>query len=232
MTRVEKIKNVIGIIYSWVMFLFTPFFFISCGTIIPCTFRPFYYWSIGPLRIESSSGYSYSQIKTAFDDVMNFIWRGAPFKTGDLAFTAEEESHFADCIPLFRLQLILFIVGVVLFVTYYILTWKKVIPSKRFKNLSPVSYGAMLTLLLMAVIGIFAAVNFNLLFEIFHKIFFPGKSNWTFDPNTEQVINILPESFFLECAIFIISVVIILCITSITLGFVFRHRRNVKDRTL
>ena len=226
MGKKEKIKNIIGTIYSWVMFLFTPFFFISCGTIIPCTFRPFYYWSVGPLGIESSSGYSYNTIKTAFDDVMNFIWRGAPFKTGSLAFTAEEEAHFADCIPLFRLQLILFIVGAVLFLTYYILTWTKVLPSKRYKNLSPVTYGAMLTLTLMAVIGIWAAISFDGLFQVFHQVFFPGKSNWTFDPNTEEIIKILPESFFLECAIFIISVVVILCAVSITLGFVFRHKRE------
>ena len=230
MTKKEKIKNIISIVYGWVIFLFTPFFFVCCGTMIPCTFRPFYYWSVGPLKISETSGYSYNEIKTAFDDVMNFIWRGAPFKTGNLAYTAEEASHFADCIPLFRLQLIIFIIGAVLFTAYFVLHFTKVLPIKRFKDINPITYGAMLTLVFALVFGIFAAADFDGLFRAFHQVFFPGKSNWTFNPETEQIINILPEEFFLECAIFIVSVIAILCAISITLGFVFRHKRKLLER--
>ena len=47
--------------------------------------------------------------------------------------------------------------------------------------------------------------------KVFHKIFFPGKENWMFDPFEDPVINILPAEFFASCAILIVSVILISC---------------------
>lgn len=44
-------------------------------------------------------------------------------------------------------------------------------------------------------------IGFEQFFILFHKILFVGKSNWTFDPLTDPVIWILPESFFMHCFI-------------------------------
>ena len=213
-------KDTLNKILSVVSIIVTPIFFISFSALIPCIFRPFYYWSIDPLKIVETSGYSKEVIIEAFDDVMDFLWLGTPFKTGQLAFTESEASHFADCKPLFHLQLILAIVCGLFLLTYLLLSKFKVIEIKRYKNLSPIAIGGMISLGLLVFVGVFAAIDFNTLFKIFHSIAFPGKSNWVFDPYTEQVINILPEEFFLECAIFIVGLTVLLSIVAITIGIV------------
>ena len=47
------------------------------------------------------------------------------------------------------------------------------------------------------------AAGFDRAFIVFHKLFFPGKDNWIFDPAADEIINVLPELFFLDCAVLI-----------------------------
>ena len=54
-------------------------------------------------------------------------------------------------------------------------------------------------------------MDFNKAFAVFHKLFFPGKDNWLFDPGTDPVIRMLPAEFFRNCAILILALIIISC---------------------
>ncbi len=223
-------SRTIDIILSILAFLATPLFFISFAASIPAVFRPFYYACITPLHIEETSGYDRETIVEAYDDVMAFIWEGAEFKTGSLKWTEEEKEHFEDCIPLFHLQVILAsILGAYLLV-YLILIKTKVLRPARFKGISSVSYGGILTLIIMAIVGIFAAIDFDKLFNLFHAVFFPGKGNWIFDERTEQIINILPEEFFAVCAGFIVGLVAIFSVVSITIGVVHKVKDDKKQK--
>ncbi|WP_265881320.1 TIGR01906 family membrane protein [Clostridium perfringens] len=56
-------------------------------------------------------------------------------------------------------------------------------------------------------------LNFSKVFTLFHKIFF-NNDYWIFDPKKDPIINVLPESYFLFLAIFILSLVMILSIIS------------------
>ena len=107
-----------------------------------------------------------------------------------------------------------------LLLAYLVLLKTKVLRPARLKGITSTAYGGMLTLLFMAIVGIFAAIDFTKLFDAFHAVFFPGKENWVFNESTEQVINILPEEFFAVCAGFIVGVVVILSITLIVVGVV------------
>lgn len=216
--------RVVDKLFSVITFIAAPVFFISISALIPCFFRNFYIWQIDLLEIPKISGFDKDTIIEAFNDVMNFIWKGAEFKTGSLAWTEAEKMHFADCIPLFWLQLYLVIGTLTYFGVYNLLIKTHVLRRVRFKGLSSVSYGGFLTLGLLIALGIFGAIDFNALFTLFHKIAFPGKENWVFNPRTEQIINILPETFFLSCAVFIIGFAVILSIISIVYGFVSRSK--------
>ena len=212
--------RVIDKICSILAFLITPVFLVSFAVSIPAVFRPFYYACITPLHIEETSGYSRETIVEAYDDVMDFIWEGAEFKTGSLEWTEDEKAHFEDCIPLFHLQIILATILGALLLAYLILLKTKVLRPARLKGITSTAYGGMLTLVLMIAIGIFAAIDFTKLFDTFHAVFFPGKENWVFNESTEQVINILPEEFFAVCAGFIVGVVVLLSIILIVVGVV------------
>ena len=221
----------IDIICSVLAFLATPLFFISFAASIPAVFRPFYYACITPLQIEEYSGYDRETIVEAYDDVMEFIWEGAEFKTGSLAWTEEEKAHFEDCVPLFHLQVILASVLGAYLLVYLILRKKNVLRPAKLGGISSVSYGGMFTLLLVGGIGIFAAVDFDKLFNLFHAVFFPGKENWVFNEHTEEIINILPEEFFAVCAGFIVGLVAIMSIVAVVVGVVNKVKTD-KAKTL
>jgi integral membrane protein (TIGR01906 family) len=77
------------------------------------------------------------------------------------------------------------------------------------------------------VIGGLAAINFDVAFTVFHKIFFPGKSNWLFDWNKDQIIRILPQDFFMNCAILILASIIVLCLGCIIFGIL--EKKLIKE---
>jgi hypothetical protein len=47
----------------------------------------------------------------------------------------------------------------------------------------------------VALIGIVAAAAFGPLFELFHRVFFPG-GNWAFDPRTQHLVQLYPVAFW------------------------------------
>ena len=61
----------------------------------------------------------------------------------------------------------------------------------------------MLSLTAPIMIGCLSALDFDRAFVIFHSIFFPGKTNWVFDWYADPIIRVLPQEFFMDCAILI-----------------------------
>lgn len=68
--------------------------------------------------------------------------------------------------------------------------------------------------LIVGIVGIMFASNFNKYFTIFHEIFFDNDL-WLLDPRTDILINMVPEIFFFQTcmiiiAAFVLSIVLIL----------------------
>ena len=61
-------------------------------------------------------------------------------------------------------------------------------------------------------ITLLAISDFDAMFVKFHQLFFPNKDNWIFDPRYDQIINILPEQFFINCAIVIAAIMFLCCL--------------------
>ena len=61
------------------------------------------------------------------------------------------------------------------------------------------------------MVGLLASVDFERAFVVFHALFFPGKDNWLFDPAVDQIILILPEVFFRNCALLIGGLILLWC---------------------
>jgi len=60
--------------------------------------------------------------------------------------------------------------------------------------------GALALIATLVVGGIVSLVAFDVLFEMFHRIFFAGGS-YTFDPSTERLVQLFPFQFWQESAI-------------------------------
>lgn len=182
--------------------LFT-LFFISAGLIAAINFRPLYYADIKLLNLEAESGLSASVIKENYDALIDYC---SPFYKGELSFPslpASESglSHFAEVKVLFNFFYISGLVTLILLIGIIIYERKK-------KNHEYLLISSITMILLPFICLIGSAIDFSKTFELFHRIAF-SNDDWLFDPVTDPVINILPESFFLQCALIIIFAVLI-----------------------
>ncbi len=169
---------------------------------LPIYIRPFYYAHIGAYELEQVSGYSEAQIRQAYDEVLDYLTLpGKPFGTGEMPCSHEAEHHFADCRVLFELNAFI-LVGSGLILAVLFALRKKWGPYRLGKH-SAAWWAAVLSVTAPIMIGALAALDFDRAFVVFHSIFFPGKTNWLFDWHADQIIRVLPQAFFRNCAILI-----------------------------
>ena len=186
---------------------------------LPIYVRPFYYSQIDSLGIEAYSGFDKETIIEAFDDVMDYLTvPGNEFGTGKLAYSESGKSHFEDCKVLFDLNLYAFIISAVSAVILLVLNKLGKFEMWRPFGKSITFSCGIYTLGGFATIGGLAAMDFSTAFTVFHMIFFPGKDNWHFDWNYDQIIRILPANFFMNCAILILVSILALSLISIIYG--------------
>lgn len=207
--------------------IFFGFIFIVAFSIaLPIWFRPFYYMCIDWLNIEEYSGYSREQILVAYNDVLNYLNFGTPFKTGVLPYSEEAKSHFEDCKILFDLDTWALIISSVVLIVAIILKKKNIlIPAKLFK-FDWFFFSGITSLIIPIVLGGAIAVDFDKAFVVFHKIFFPGKDNWIFDWYDDHIIRILPSEFFMLCGILI--AVLLFVLAGVAIGFGISRRVKFK----
>lgn len=208
-------------IASRIIYVFTAIitaaFILSLSIAAPILIRPFYYAQISMRNLEAETGFTREQIKEAYDDVVDYcIGINPEFGTGDLRWSESGKSHFDDVRALFLLDLRILAISLVLLAVYLVYSGRRNRPG-TYNGRSPLYYGAAGLLITSIIIGGMCALNFNYAFTVFHKIFFPGRSNWLFDPGTDEIIKVLPEGFFAGCAILIFAVMIIVCTTVIIL---------------
>lgn len=199
--------------------LFITIFIISSSVIITLNFRPLYYHDIDALKIEDTSGFSKTVIRENYDALIQY---NSVFYRGDLSLTLplsrEGRIHFMEVKQIFdTIQ----IVCPLSLVFACILGWME-LKKKRYHFFRTSAIAAILA---PAFCGIWAALNWEQTFILFHKIMFRNDF-WLFDERLDPVITILPDEFFLHCVaviIFIVFLEALLC-----LGFhAFFHRKSM-----
>ena len=85
-------------------------------------------------------------------------------------------------------------------------------------------FAGLVMLLGGAALAGIGAADFDAFFVKFHHTFFPGKENWIFDPAKDEIIKILPEEFFRNCAILIVSVIVLVSVFLIANYLIKRNR--------
>ena len=73
-------------------------------------------------------------------------------------------------------------------------------------------------------------VDFDKVFDIFHNIFFLGKENWLLNPKTDEIIRILPQKYFMDCAILVILLIFIITITLIIREIYISKKTNTLQK--
>ncbi len=201
---------------------------ITFGISLPIYCRFFYYWQINPLGIPEKTGYDYSTIKAAYDEVLNFLTLNKPFGTGVFSYTESGKAHFEDCRVLFNINVITLAISSVITFTLLILNRVKVIKLCRPFGMSVAFISALSIFVFFIVLFGLIAIDFDRAFTVFHQIFFPGKDNWQFSYK-DQIINALPQQFFMNCAILIGSAIAVTALTIIITQLIKRKLNKSKN---
>ena len=182
---------------------------LSGAIALPVLFRPFFYWHIAPLRLPELVELTVPEIKTAYNEVMKYcIGLSDSLSAGSLPFSVSGAEHFADVRKLFALDLRVLVVSAILLIGMRIAFRKEKL---RLLGHIPGFWGAVGLGISISTVGALVALDFNKAFTVFHKLFFPGKDNWLFDPRTDPIILMLPAEFFRNCAILIFAAILLSC---------------------
>lgn len=197
-------------ILSVLMSLAVALVLLTGSIALPILVRPFYYAHIEPLELERESGLSREEIVRAYDEVLDFcVGARSEFSAGVLPFSRSGAEHFADCRALFILDLGLFAGSAAAVGALAVIERKA--PPHRFRGRRAAFWGAAGLCIVLGIVGVLAAIDFDGAFTAFHSVFFPGKDNWLFDPAADPIITLMPEVFFRNCAILILSAVTVSC---------------------
>ena len=214
-------RGPVAVIYA----VLTALVVLTGAVAVPLLCRPFYYAHIGAMGLPEYTGLTAEEIKAAFDQVMDFCLGLRPdFAAGVLPFSASGASHFADVKVLFLLDLRVLEVSALLLLIIFIICRRAGLRPRRLLGRGPGFWAAAGLGIVFLAVGGLAALDFDRAFVVFHSIFFPGKTNWIFDWQTDPVILILPEDFFRNCAILIFALIIFWCAVLIAADLIAGRR--------
>ena len=192
---------------------------------LPIYFRPFYYAHISAMNLEYESGYSKAEIIDAYNEVLDYLTLpGREFGAGVMAYSESGKDHFVDCKALFDLNATVLLISAATVITILILKKRKKLELCELGTYHPLFYSGLGAILIPSCLGLLIATDFSRAFTVFHKIFFPGKENFYFDPYTDGIILILPLEFFARCGILIGSVITLSCVGFIAYGIIEKKK--------
>lgn len=154
-----------------------------------------------------------AEMQANYDRVINyslFPWiRELNFDT--LPMSAAGRQHFAEAKDIFQIfvQTGLICLLIALIVGGWV--WH------RQRSAGFLSAGAIAALVIPLILAIPLAIDFDRAFVVFHQIAFDNEL-WIFDPNTDPIINYLPEALFMRNAFAILALMVTLAIAAIVIG--------------
>lgn len=205
------------IIFHTILALVLTLAIISVSVVFTLGFRPLYYFDIGALHIPESSGYSEEEIRDNYDVLIdyNLSFGEEALEFPTLAMSEAGRIHFEEVKEIFQIFKYMAVLGAVLSAAGICFCIRR----KEYLFLKLTS---VLSVALPGVIGFFMALNWDWAFVAFHHIAFDN-DYWIFDARTDPVITILPDTFFLHCAVMILCCVVL---GSAICGLLYRRARR------
>ena len=192
---------------------------ITVSISLPIYIRPFYYAHVDMLDMPGYWEVDRDLIIEAYDEVLDFLTiDGREFGAGFLPYSEEGKGHFEDCKVLFDLNKNALIISFGVVVLLLIMNKLRIIKLARPFGCPLSMLAGIGTLLLFATLALVVAQDFSAAFTVFHKIFFPGKDNWLFNPYEDPIILFMPQEFFRNCAILICSSILLISVVLIVRG--------------
>lgn len=196
--------------------LFT-LFFISFGLIVVINCRNIYKHDVKKLNLVEQTGYSEGDILSNYNALIDYC---SPFYKDELRFptlpsSESALSHFVEVKNIFiAFYFILPITAIMLIMA--------ILYKRKQNDYKYLRTSALTCIVLPSIVGAACAINFDRTFILFHKLFF-NNDDWLFNPKTDPIILLLPEEFFLHCAILIVAIVLL---GSTLLYLIYRYKNH------
>lgn len=147
-------------------------------------------------NIENITGKTHSELMGITNDLLVYLRGNAGDEILELNFNEREILHMRDVQVLFKYGFILkyiFIIVSILIIGFFLI--------KREKDILGIYMykGLFLNWIIAVLLIVMIYLDFNKYFTYFHKIFFTNDL-WLLDPNTDLLIQMLPEEFFITMA--------------------------------
>ncbi len=179
-------------------------FIISASVVVTLHFKPLYYLDMKLLDIPEMSGISEEDIRLNYDVLIDYnsIFGPDTLDFPTLAMSDTGRIHFEEVKEVFLFfEYTAIVTGIISVVG---------IIARRFLRIKGeyLLTAGVLTVAIPSVVGILIAINWERVFILFHEIVF-NNDYWIFSPVTDPVITILPDRFFMHCALMIAGLVMV-----------------------
>lgn len=183
-------------------------------------FTPFYAYQFERNEISAVTGIEKDDLKVAIDHLAQYI---TGFRkslnhevnikgTTELIYGEREIAHMVDVRHIFDgIRVAVAIYALALIASILRLKRENVL-LKEMQSLA--KYGAMGTLAIVLVLGVLVSLDFTKYFIAFHELFF-NNDLWLLDPETDVLIQMLPEVFFRD-----IAIAVLMASLALQVGFV------------
>lgn len=198
-------------------------FCLSLSVVLILNFRPLYVQETKSQNLSALTSMPEEEILEQYDTLIRY---NSLFYRGELNFPSlpmseEGRIHFEEVKGIFDGIQILLILTTVTFLPLAVFQIRK--KHLRFLKVIP---GLSAVVALLAVLGTF--LDWDALFTGFHQLVFRN-DYWLFDPDTDPVIDLLPDSYFLHCLVGIVGLLIFLSLLS-GLAYHFLKKKAQADR--
>lgn len=206
-----------NLVFHTVLALVLTLTIISLSVVFTLAFRPLYYLDISVLGIAEQSGYPEEEIRENYDVLIdyNMSLGSDRLEFPTLAMSEPGRIHFEEVRAIFNIFKYMAIAGAALSMAGIVFCARR----KEFRYLK---LSSILTVALPALLGLLVAINWDWAFVAFHHLAF-NNDYWIFDPATDPVITILPDTFFMHCALMILGCV---ALGSVLCALIYRKCRK------
>lgn len=200
-------------------------FIISFAIVFTVFFKQLYYFDINYLNIDKISGLPVETIKDNYDILINYqsIFYQGNLNLPDFAMSVAGRIHFQEVKTIFEVIQVSMLISGIISIILLIKRFKE--KEYRFLRLT-----GIITILIHSILGFLVAIDFDQAFIIFHKLFFRNDF-WIFDYQTDPVITILPETFFMHCFILIVLIIVVFALLCL-IFYRYKQKQIISDTNL
>lgn len=206
----------------WVAGLLLASAILALAVAVTLHFRPLYVRDVRAYDLSQATGMSEADILRQYDALIDYnsIGGAEQLEFPDLPSSPTGLIHFAEVKVIFLAFQWWAVLGTALSVLLAALL-------RRQRSRRWLKYAGLVSLLFPAGVGLGVALMWDRVFVWFHELFFRN-DYWLFSAETDPIILLLPDGYFMHCAVLIIA--LFLLGGAVCLGLYVLSRRKEKRR--